>query len=127
MPTPKREFDSFSVGKIKPILISAAPDNQKRIINTGAGKLFYKTAENVGTGDTEVAAGAAVTIKASVWVISETNTKVLVETAPIPTITAISTETIDATYGAPEEAVLKNLKLRSEQMEAALRQAGIVV
>jgi hypothetical protein len=41
-------------------------------------------------------------------------------------LTAVSAEAIDSSYGAPEEAVLKSLKARSEEMGTILKNLGLV-
>jgi len=40
--------------------------------------------------------------------------------------TAIDATVIDATYGAPEEAVLNNVRTRLNELEAALQAHGII-
>lgn len=77
--------DFFAVGKTDAILVAADPTNQKRITNNYGGKLYYKTASDVDTGDTEVAVGSGVTTDANLWIISETESKVSVETLTAPT------------------------------------------
>lgn len=72
-------IDNFTVGKITAKLINASPENQAKIVNAHGGKLFYKTAPDVDTGDTEVAVGSSVTVEQIVWIISESQSKVAVE------------------------------------------------
>lgn len=71
-------YDLFSVDKFNAYAVSADPINQKRLTNVGGGKLFYKTASDVDTGDTELAVGASVTLEATNWIISESTSRVLV-------------------------------------------------
>jgi len=72
-------IDTFNVGKVKPVLINASPTSQAKIMNGGGGALFYKTAEDVDTGDTELAVGASVTVEAVNWIISASRSTVLIE------------------------------------------------
>lgn len=76
---PLEPVDTFKVGKITAKLINASPTDQRRIVNGSGGKIFYKTASNVSTSDTEVAVGSSVTVEQVVWIISETSSRVLVE------------------------------------------------
>lgn len=71
--------DLFSVGKTTAVLINATPAEQKKVANGFGGKLFYKTSEGVTTSDTEIAVGSSVTTEAPIWVISESQSRVIVE------------------------------------------------
>lgn len=72
-------IDTFNVGKVTPKLINASPTNQAKIINGGGGALFYKSADDVDTGDTELAVGASVTVEAVNWIISASRSNVMIE------------------------------------------------
>lgn len=74
-----KSYDSFTVGKVDAVQITATPERQAKIHKTEGGKVFYKTAADVDTEDTEIAAGTPVTVEGTVWVISESATKLLVE------------------------------------------------
>jgi hypothetical protein len=74
-----KSYDTFVVGKVFARQIAANPERQAKIVNMTGGKLFYKNEADVDTGDTELANGASVTTEETLWIISETQTKVLVE------------------------------------------------
>lgn len=74
---PLETYEQFRLGKTAR-LINASPTYQATITNGSGGKIFYKTSEDVGTGDTEIAVGASVTVENIVWVISATNSTVTV-------------------------------------------------
>lgn len=71
--------DSYSVGKSTPVLVGATPRLLKKVTNAAGGKLFYKVSSDVSTSSTEVAVGASVTFEATNFLISETESKVIVE------------------------------------------------
>lgn len=69
----------FTLGKTTARLINASPTLQARITNGAGGKIFYKNASDVDTGDTEIAVGSRATVEEVVWIISESRSTVLVE------------------------------------------------
>lgn len=79
--SPLETYEQFRLGKTAR-LINASPTYQATITNGSGGKIFYKTAEDVGTGDTEVAVGSSVTVENVVWIISATNSTVTVTHPP---------------------------------------------
>lgn len=72
-------IDTFVQGKITPRLINASPTSQAKIVNGSGSKLFYKTASDVDTEDTEIAVGASATVEQVVWIISAGRSNVLLE------------------------------------------------
>jgi hypothetical protein len=72
-------IDSFTQGKITARLINASPTSQAKIINGSGSKLFYKTASDVDTEDTEIAVGSSATVEQVVWIISAGRSNVLIE------------------------------------------------
>jgi len=95
---PLETIDSFTQGKQTARLINAAPNAKAKIINGAGDKLFYKTAADVDTGDTEVAVGSSATVEQVVWIVSEGRSQVLVEhplsiVAGSSTVTGVTTAT----------------------------------
>src|SRR6202008_3255364 len=76
---PLEANDLYSVGKTNPILVGGTSKLLKKVTNAGGGKLFYKATSDVKTSDTEVAVGSSVTFEATAFIISETESKVIVE------------------------------------------------
>jgi hypothetical protein len=76
---PLKTSDLYSVGKVNPVLVGASPELLKKVTNAAGGKLFYKVSSDVKTSDTEVAVGSSVTFEATNFLISETESKVIVE------------------------------------------------
>jgi hypothetical protein len=59
--------------------VGATPKLLKKVTNAAGGKLFYKVSSDVSTSSTEVAVGSSVTFEATNFLISETESKVIVE------------------------------------------------
>lgn len=74
-----KTYETFMVGKTNPIIIGATPEAQKRVLNTAGGKLFYKATSDVKTSDTEVAVASSVTTESTIFLISETESRIIVE------------------------------------------------
>lgn len=76
---PLNYSDFFNVGKVTAVLINADPSNQKRITNTVGGKLHYKTTSAVSTSDSGLEPGEGLTIVQTTWIISASESKVLID------------------------------------------------
>jgi hypothetical protein len=74
-----KSYDILTVGSDKAVEIAASPEYQAKIHRMEGGKVFYKTASDVDTGDTEIEGGTPVTVEGSVWVVSASRTRILVE------------------------------------------------
>lgn len=72
-------LEAFSVGSKGARSIPANGGNEKRVVNAGAAKLFYKATSDVSTADTEIAVGGSIRIEQTTWVISDSECRVLVE------------------------------------------------
>ena len=56
--------------------VAADPSEPKEILNLAGAKAFYKTASDVDSGDTELAAGASVTITAGTYFVSASHSEI---------------------------------------------------
>lgn len=81
--SPLKTYDTFSVGTTAK-RIDAAADNQKKI-SAASAAIFWKNKSDVGTGDTEVAAGGNVVTEETIWIISKVESVVFVEYLEAPT------------------------------------------
>jgi len=78
---PNHPTDTFQLGKTAKLIAASASD-QRKIINAHGTKFWWKTAENVGSGDTEIAVGSSFETEVPVWIVSETESTVVVEHIP---------------------------------------------
>lgn len=121
-----KSYDTFTVGKVDAVQITATPERQAKIYKTEGGKVFYKTASDVDTGDTEIAAGTPVTVEGTVWVISESQTKLLVEHPEAVTAQDLTvTDAINSIGGVALPVEIKNEAELSDLIEA-LEEVGLI-
>jgi hypothetical protein len=121
-----KSYDTFSVGKVDAVEIVADPERQAKITNMTGGKLFYKNAADVDTGDTELANGKSVTTEETLFVISETQTKVLVEHLEGLTVQDLTvTDAINSIGGVSLPVEVKNGAELADVIEA-LEEVGLI-
>lgn len=61
-----------TVGRIA-IFIDASTEFPKEVLNAAGGKIFFKNAADVDSGDTELASGATTVITEGTWFVSTTS------------------------------------------------------
>jgi hypothetical protein len=71
--------DLWTLYSTKAEVIGAAPTDQRRVTNRGPGTFYYKATSDVGSGDTAVTSGSAVTFDSANWIVSASTSNVTVE------------------------------------------------
>lgn len=81
-----------TVGKAEAVYVPADAKNPKEVLNApGGAAMFRKTAEDVDTGDTELAAGSVVQITDGHWFISAGTSEIVVTDLKVGTFEDAST------------------------------------
>lgn len=71
--------DTFSVGSVTAVEVVGTPEVEKKITAGAGGKLCYKTTSAVTTSDTEIAEGTSIQVETPIWLISASQTAVIVD------------------------------------------------
>lgn len=74
--------DTFSIYQsTSPTPVDGSEGKSKRLLNVAGDDLYYRADPGVSTSDAKLKAGEAAVVTARVWIITPTQTQVLVEAA----------------------------------------------